>query len=82
MNATTSRAPERADRAYGRRSDDRESIREPEHVIDHARAEAALSQKVGFEVARQLSALCLRSDPTLTARSTVEGGLPVLSNWG
>ena len=33
------------------------AIREPEYVIDRARAEAALPQKIGFEGAHQLSAL-------------------------
>ena len=36
------------------------AIREPEYVIDRARAEAALPQKIGFEVAHQFSALGLR----------------------
>lgn len=36
------------------------AIREPEYVIDRARADAALPQKIGFEVAHQLSALGLR----------------------
>jgi len=34
------------------------AIREPQHMIE--RAEAALPQKMGFEVAQQLSALGLR----------------------
>src|SRR4029450_12354348 len=52
------------------------AIRKPEHVIDRAWAEAALPQKIGFEVAQQFLAFGLRGRKGWSCRHAYFNEMP------